>query len=178
MKVRLGYVAIPVALNITSSSSVTYTHYQKLGERRGKEKIHQIILTNIKALKEILKYNVCNEITFFRMTCNLIPLGTHPNVDYEVWNHYQNEWDMIGTYINKNKMRVDLHPDQFCVLNSVNPSVIQNTIHTLKFYQKMLEAMHISGILILHIGSSVGGKKEAMKDSCKHFKHFLQNYNK
>lgn len=163
MQIRLGYVALPITLPITSSSTVTYSHYQKLGERRGKEKIHQTILSNINALKEILKYNMCNDITFYRMTCNLIPLGTHPNVDYEVWERYQNEWDAIGEYVKTHQMRVDLHPDQFCVLNSTNPDVVKNTINILKFYQNMLHAMHIDGVLVLHIGGGAGGKKEAMK---------------
>lgn len=163
MKIRLGYVALPVALPITSSSTVTYSHYKKLGERRGKEKLHQVIVSNIDALKEILKYNVRNDITFYRMTCNLIPLGTHPNVDYEVWKRYQKEWNEIGEYIQLHQIRVDLHPDQFCVLNSVNPNVVKNTINILTFYQNMLSMMHLNSVLVLHIGSGVGGKKEAMK---------------
>lgn len=156
-------MALPVALPITSSSTVTYSYYKKLGERRGKEKIHQVILSNIDALKEILKYNVRNDITFYRMTCNLIPLGTHPNVNYEVWKRYQKEWNEIGKYIQMYRMRVDLHPDQFCVLNSTNPDVVGNTIRILQFYQNMLQAMHLDSLLVLHIGSGVGGKKEAMK---------------
>ena len=38
MNIRLGYVALPVTLNITSSSTVTYSHYKKLGVKRGNEK--------------------------------------------------------------------------------------------------------------------------------------------
>ncbi len=163
MQIRLGYVALPVALPITSSSTVTYSHYQKIGQKRGNEKIHQTILSNFEALIEILKYNVRNDISFYRMTCNLIPLGTHPDVHYEVWKRYQKEWDTIGAYIKKYKMRVDLHPDQFCVLNSTNPIVVEHTIRILEFYQNMLSAMHLDSVLILHIGSGAGGKKEAMK---------------
>ncbi len=170
MQIRLGYVALPVALSITSSSTVTYSHYKKIGKKRGNEKIHQTILSNINALKEILKYNVCNDITFFRMTCNLIPLGTHPDVHYEVWKKYQKEWDEIGRYIQTHQLRIDLHPDQFCVLNSTNPIVIENTIRTLTFYQHLLEAFHLDSVLVLHIGSSVGGKKEAMRRFADNFK--------
>ena len=170
MQIRLGYVALPVTIPLTSSSTITYSHYQKLGVKKGNEKMHQVILSNLNALKEILKYNVCNDITFFRMTCNLIPLGTHPKVDCEVWKQYQKEWEEIGNYIKKHQLRVDLHPDQFCVLNSVNPDVVENTIHTLTFYQNLLEAMHLNSVLVLHIGGGVGGKKEAMQRFLKNFK--------
>ncbi len=170
MQIRLGYVALPMALPFTSSSTVTYSHYKKLGKRRGDEKLHHVILSNFEALKEILKYNVANEISFFRMTSNLIPLGTHPDVHYEVWKRYHKEWHQIGNYIKENHLRIDLHPDQFCVLNSQNPSVVENTISILKFYQNMLRAMKLDSILILHIGSGVGGKKEAIKRFKENFK--------
>lgn len=163
MQIRFGYVALPVTLPITSSSTVTYSHYKRLGQKRGNEKLHQTILSNFEALQEILKYNVKNNIFFFRMTCNLIPLGTHPDVHYEVWDTYKTNWEQIGKYIKENHLRVDLHPDQFCVLNSDNPNVVKNTINILKFYQNMLNAMHLESILVLHIGGAIGGKKQAMQ---------------
>ena len=170
MKIRLGYVALPMTLPITSSSTVTYSHYQKLGKRRGDEKLNQVILSNFEALLEILKYNVANDISFFRMTCNLIPLGTHPDVDYEVWKRYKSEWQQIGDFIKQHHLRVDLHPDQFCVLNSNNPSVVENTINILKFYQNMLNAMNLDTVMVLHIGGGAAGKKEAMKRFIENFK--------
>ena len=38
MKIRLGYVAIPLTIGITSSKTMTLTNYKKLGVRRGEEK--------------------------------------------------------------------------------------------------------------------------------------------
>ena len=80
MKIRLGYACITNALDVTSSSIMTYKHYKNLGNLKGQEKLDKIIKSNFEALKEILKYNIKNEIHFYRMTSNLIPLATHPNV--------------------------------------------------------------------------------------------------
>lgn len=171
MQVRFGYVALPVTLPITSSSLMTYSHYHKLGEKRGNDKLHKIILSNFEALLEILKYNVSNQVTFFRMTCNLIPLGTHPDVHYEVFDRYQKQFLEIGDYVKQHHIRLDMHPDQFCVLNSVNEKVVDATINILKFYQNMFAKMQIDGILVLHVGSGVGGKKAAMK-------RFIENFNR
>lgn len=170
MKIRLGYVALPVTLPITSSSTVTYTYYQRVGIKKGNEKLDQVIRSNFEALQEILKYNIRNEVTFFRMTCNLLPLVTHPQVHYEVWTRYQSQFKEIGEFIRDNHMRVDLHPDQFCVLNSVHEEVVASTVTMLEFYQTIIEALQIDAVLVLHIGGKAGGKKEAMKRFETNFK--------
>ena len=46
MKIRLGYVAIATTLdNITSSHTMTYSNYRKLGKKRGNEKLLKVFLS-------------------------------------------------------------------------------------------------------------------------------------
>ena len=52
MKIRLGYVAITKALDITTSSTITYTQFEK--ENEPFDKLYTIITNNLDALKEIL----------------------------------------------------------------------------------------------------------------------------
>ena len=40
----------------------------------------------------------------------------------------------IGDFVNSNRLRIDAHPDQFCVLNSTNPKVLENTFNILKYH--------------------------------------------
>ena len=65
----------------------------------------------------------------------------------------------IGNIIKENKLRVDLHPSAYTVLNSINDTVVSSTINILEFYQKMYESMEIYSKIVLHVGSKVGGKK-------------------
>jgi UV DNA damage endonuclease len=61
MRVRLGYVAISNVLGkkITSSSTVTFANYNKiLSEEKKLEKLQVVGLSNLKALEEILRYNI------------------------------------------------------------------------------------------------------------------------
>ena len=68
MKIRLGYVAIATTLdNITSSHTMTYSNYRKLGKKRGNEKLLKVINWDLDSLLEILKYNLKNEIYLYRM---------------------------------------------------------------------------------------------------------------
>jgi UV DNA damage endonuclease len=161
MIVRLGYVAISMKLNITSSSMMTYSHYQRLGEKKGLEKLNKVIMSNFRDLETILKYNIKNNIIFYRLTSNLIPLLTHPEVNINI-NKYKIEFEYIGKIIKENKMRIDTHPDQFCVLNSINDNVVEASIIMLKSHQEIFKLLKYNGRMILHIGSSVGGKEEAL----------------
>lgn len=163
MQIRLGYVALPITIEETSSKTMTYSNYKKLGITRGNEKIHNIILENFDNLKKILNYNIKNEVYFYRLTSNLIPLATHPNVNTDVFHQYRENFKEIGDIIKKYNMRVDTHPDQFCVLNSINEEVVTSSINILKFHQSMFEMMGIKGKIILHIGGNTGGKRLAMK---------------
>lgn len=170
MKIRLGYACISNALNVTSSKTMTYSYYKRGEKTYINDKLNKIILSNFNSLKEILNYNIRNDISFFRMTSNLIPLITHPNVDFEVYNRYSKQFKEIGNIIKNNNLRVDMHIDPFCVLNSINPDTINTSISILKNAKNMFNAMEINSKLVLHVGGKTNGKKEGMK-------RFINNFN-
>lgn len=170
MKINLGYVALPVTIAPTSSSIVTYTYYQKLGEMLGNQHIHKVILSNFDALEKILYYNYKNEIHFFRLTSNLIPLATHPQVTYECYETYRQEYLKIGNLIKQYRMRVDFHPDQFCVLNSTRSDVILSSIRLLEHHMKVMEMMGLDIKVVLHVGGGTYGKKAGMNRFMKTFR--------
>lgn len=173
MKIRLGYVAMATTLdNITSSSTISYTNYQKLNEEEKDNKLDQIIISNLINLIKILNYNIKNNIHFYRLTSKLIPLATHREVSFEYIEPYKSLFNELALLIDKNNIRIDVHPDQFAVLNSTNKEVIDNTFEILKYHYKILDALKIKHkIIILHVGSSVLGKDNSIK-------RFINNFNK
>lgn len=163
MKIRLGYVALPKSIDITSSKTMTLTNYKKIGVRRGEEKRCKLLAENIKNLKEILIFNYKNNIHFYRMTSNLVPLLTYPKTYKNILIKFKEELVSIGNYIEEKNMRVDIHPDQFNVLNSITPTVVENTIRSLEYHNDLMNIMNIKTHIIIHVGSSQGGKKQAMR---------------
>ncbi len=169
MKIRLGYVAISKTLNITTSHTITYTNYKK--EKNKEEKLYEIIDKNLTNLEEILMYNIRNNIHFYRMSSAIFPLATHPDIEYNVLETFKKRLEKIGKVINNNKMRVDIHLDQFCVLNSVNKDVVNSTINIIKFYKNMLDTMKLKTYMIMHVGSNTFGKINSIS-------RFINNFNR
>lgn len=134
MIIRLGYVAIALNLkNVTSSSTVTFATYNKLkSEEERLKKLKSVTFSNTDDLETILKYNMENNIHFYRLTSKLIPLSTHQ--------------------------------DQFNVINSVKDKVIEDTIRNLNHEVDLYDLMEYDeGKLVIHVGSSAGGKEESIK---------------
>lgn len=169
MKISLGYACRCETLeNITTSSNYTYTNYSK---ERNNEKLNSIITSNFLALKEILIYNVKNNIHFYRLSSNLIPLATKDDVIFDYITPYQAYYKDLGSFIEKNNLRVDFHPSEYCVLNSVKDEVVKASIEILKYHYALLENFSIKNkVLILHVGSNVFGKKNSLSRFIHNFK--------
>lgn len=169
MKVRLGYVSITNALDYTTSSTITYSNYIKINNKE--EKIDDIIISNLTALEKIMIYNIKNNIHFYRLTSKLIPLSTHKDVKIEYINKYKKYYEKIEKLINDNNIRVDVHPDQFCVINSTNKKVIDNSFKMLEYHYNILNALNIKDkVIVLHVGSNVFGKEKSKQRFINNFK--------
>ncbi|MGL6107135.1 UV DNA damage repair endonuclease UvsE [Romboutsia sp.] len=175
MKIRLGYVAIALSLEkTTSSSTLTYARYLKIGsEKERLNKLKEVTYSNIEALEQILIYNIKNNIHFYRMTSNFIPLATHPDVMWDYMKYFKKDFEYIGKIIKGSNMRVDTHPDQFNVINSDKESVVENTIKTLNMQVDLFEAMNYpEGKMVIHIGGAKGGKEEGINRFVKNLEKF------
>lgn len=169
MIIRLGYVAISKTLEgITSSSTITYTNFQK---ENNYKKLSQTITSNLESLIKILHYNQKNNIHFYRLTSNLIPLATHKEVPFDYIDKYKNYYQKIANIIEENQFRVDMHPSEYCILNSTKKEVVANSIEILKYHYNLLDAMNIKDkIIIIHIGSNTFGKKNSLTRFINNFK--------
>lgn len=169
MVIKLGYVSIATTLpDKTTSRTMTLTNFKKLGEKRALEKLLKITEDNLNDLLEILKYNVKNEIYFYRMSSSLFPLIDI--IDFDLINYFKNKLEEIGKFVNINNIRLSMHLNHFFVLNSTRNDVVLSTINILNIYKNIFKTMKISGTIVLHIGSKALGKREGMKRFCENFK--------
>lgn len=168
MIVRLGYVSISRTLeDIVSFHNITYTKYS---EDHDMNKIDKVVKENFKTLITVLNYNIKNNIHFYRLTSKLIPLVTHEKVQLDYINNYQELYQKVSFLIKD--IRVDVHPDQFAVLNSTKKEIVDNTVKILIYHYNILKALQIERpIIILHVGSSVLGKANSIS-------RFINNFNR
>lgn len=162
MLIRLGYACISKTLeNITPSTNFTYTEYLKNHDLK---KLQNIIISNFEDLDKLITYNIKNNIHFFRLSSKIVPLATKDDVVFDYKDTYKKYYDSINKKINESNMRVDFHPDQFCILNSTRKEVVDNSIKILEYHYNLLDYFNIKNkILVVHVGSSVFGKENSLK---------------
>lgn len=161
---KIGYPCINNTIGCRASARFILKNYsEKLVIEKSKE--------NILCLVNILRFNVENDLKFFRLSSGIIPFASHPinNLDWQ--NIFKNEFIKLGQYIKEKEFRISMHPDQFVVLNSKNPTILKNSINELKYHCELLDLLKLnnSAKVQIHIGGVYGNKNEAIKT-------FIQNY--
>lgn len=98
-------------------------------------------ISNLNNLELILHEIVKEGFKVFRMSSNLFPL--YDSVNHLLVNNKEISSRLlrIGNYLKKSNVRVTCHPDQFCVLSSKNPEVIDKSIKILEHHAWIFDNM-------------------------------------
>jgi UV DNA damage endonuclease len=124
----------------------------------------QTLKTNLMHLDQILRYNVKNNLLFFRISSDLVPFASHPICKLNWRRTFRSEFEEIGNFINTHNIRVSMHPDQFVILNSPNTKTVENSINELKYHCSILDAMRLdeTAKVQIHVGGVYKNKQEAI----------------
>ena len=171
MQINLGYVGNPSTLLDIYSHSLTFKEFSKYENNKGLDLLTKRIKLNFKNFEKVLKYNYDNKIKFYRMTHTMFPLLTHPSININYKEVFKEDFKRLKGIINKFNIRIDTHPDEFCLLTSDKDKVTTNSIEILKFHLELFKLLGINGRCVLHIGSSRPTKEEALN-------RFRDNFNK
>ena len=171
MQINLGYVGNPSTLLDIYSHSLTFKEFSKYENNKGLDLLTKRIKLNFKNFEKVLKYNYDNKIKFYRMTHTMFPLLTHPSININYKEVFKEDFKRLKEKINKYNIRIDTHPDEFCLLTSDKDIVTNNSIDILKFHLEIFKLLGINGRCVLHIGSSKPTKGEALN-------RFKDNFNK
>jgi len=127
-------------------------------------RLKDTINTNLNCLQKILEFNVSHKIFFFRITSNLIPFGSHPIMDFGWQEHFASKFREIGDYINKNKIRISMHPGQYTVINSNKRPIFQRSKKELEYHVEILDMMNLKpdAKIITHVGGLYGNKTKSI----------------
>jgi UV DNA damage endonuclease len=163
---KIGYPCINNSIPHTSPSTFRLASYSE-------SKLVQTVKDNLVHLDRILRYNVENNLLFFRISSDLIPFASHPICKLNWCTVFKSEFEQIGDYIKQHNIRVSMHPDQFVILNSPNSAILKNSINELRYHCKILDAMRLdtTAKVQIHVGGVYGNKIKAIERFVKNYKN-------
>lgn len=129
---------------------------------------------NLQAVLQILKWNVNHRIFFYRMSSSMFPHIGNPKIKELLGESKFNQYldlkpfkDLlvdIKEYAKRYKIRLTVHPGQFCQLASPRPQVVKNSIIDLTWHCNLLDAVgDQDSTICIHGGGTWNDKKSALK---------------
>lgn len=125
--------------------------------RKDDSKLIEATLHNIQETKKCLDFVIESKIGMYRFSSDLIPFDTE--WDWDKNEVIVSELLKLGQIIKEHNIRALIHPSQFCVINSENKDVVNNSIQILRHHYILSQYLNIEGIII-HTGSAKGNYKE------------------
>jgi UV DNA damage endonuclease len=147
--------------------SATHRYVAGLHWRRRRRYLTEIARDNAKALQAAIEHCHALGIGGFRINSQILPLGTHPKSGYSLESvdptgEARESFRQAGTLARRHDVRLSFHPDQFVVLNSEHPEVVESALAELEFQGAIAEEIGAEA-LVLHGGSTAGGTEAALE---------------
>lgn len=161
---KIGYPCINRRIGCTTNRTFRLNNYTP-------EKFLATVAANLACLQSTLQFNLQHGIHFFRISSDLIPFASHPICQVDWQTHFASELAQIGSFIHQHQIRVSMHPDQFVLLNSPNPKVLESSLAELLYHQNLLDALGVDNTakIQIHVGGIYGDKPAALR-------RFVANY--
>ncbi len=113
-------------------------------------------------LRAIFAYLARHDIAMYRMSSDLAPYATHPDLP-QFHNQIREcavELRDLGKQARDMGLRLSFHPSQFIVLNSPDPAVVEKSIWDLTSQAELLDRMALGpeAVVVIHAGGVYGDK--------------------
>lgn len=163
--IRLGLCCIfheqPIKFRNT-----TVTAIRKMDRSDALVKLSGLCLTNADALHAALKFCVANGIGCFRVNSQILPVKTHDESGYDMsdlpdGDEIVKRFKACGEFAKSNNIRTCFHPDQFVVLNSPKPDVVERSVAELGYQCEVAEWIN-ADVVNIHGGGAYGDKTAAL----------------
>jgi UV DNA damage endonuclease len=129
------------------------------------------VAENLDCLREILAFNLHQELLFFRITSDLIPFASHPVNQFGWQSYFQSHFQEIGQFITGHGFRISMHPDQFTLINSLDTRVFARSVKELEYHAAVLDLLGLdtTAKLQIHVGGIYGDKMKSMQRFIERF---------
>lgn len=139
--------------------------------------IEEVWINNATNLLNILKRIHKEGFRVFRVSSNLFPLHDSVTDMLHQSQSICNILKEIGNFVKNNNMRLTTHPDQFVVISSNNPNVIEKSVMLLKHHAWIFDTMDVSctpyNAINIHGGTK--GNSKILIDTIKNLPLNIKN---
>ena len=148
--------------------ATTATAIGKMKRPDALAKLSRLCMENADALLAALQFCADNGIGCFRVNSQILPIKTHPTCGYEVDDLPEHDeivrrFKKCGEFVWKHKLRTCFHPDQFVVMNSPRPDVVEKSVQELEYQGQVAEWIG-ADVINIHGGGAYGDKPKALAD--------------
>ncbi|PIG94743.1 UV DNA damage repair endonuclease UvsE [Gloeocapsopsis sp. IPPAS B-1203] len=138
---NLGLVCVTFSKEVRFRT-ITRTRYLKLSESERENTLKDIYTDNVTRLHKALSFCQQHDIKLYRASSSLFPLNDwEDEIGAQVLEQMRDELGKIGQRALDLGIRIVLHPDQYVVLSSDSPTVVQSSIQILQRHSKDLDLL-------------------------------------
>jgi UV DNA damage endonuclease len=154
---RIGYTCINRSVGCTSSRTFRLASYSE-------KRLVETVTQNLDCLEKVLWWNVEHGIGFFRITSDLVPFASHPVCRYDWAGRFRDRFRKLGRLVRRHRMRISMHPDQFVLLNAIDPDIVASSTRELEYHVRVLDLMGLpaSAKVQIHVGGVYGDRHAAI----------------
>lgn len=138
-KPELGLVCI-TASEAVRYRTITRKRLLEFDEQTQREKLRELYAANLERFENAVNYCQENGIRLYRLTSGLFPFADEP-FGLEVLHELKDQLAAAGERANQNGLRVVLHPDQYVVLSSDSPIVVENSLKILRMHAEIFDLL-------------------------------------
>ncbi|HEY0565518.1 MAG TPA: UV DNA damage repair endonuclease UvsE [Terriglobales bacterium] len=117
---------------------------------------------SLEYLHKVLEYLKKHEINMYRMSSDIAPYATHPDMPqfHKMVAESDRELRAFGKAAREQDVRLSFHPSQFVVLNSPNPELVRKSVWDLESQADMLDRMELGpeAVMVIHVGGAYGDR--------------------
>jgi len=137
----MSYNLCCIANNLPSKRKYrTITYKSVVDGKKTTKDILEVYKHNFSVLNETIKYCASNKWGL-RISSSLMPLYLHPKTQIQGISEIIPYIDSCRATIAQTGIRISMHPGQFCVLESDNETVVENTITELNWHGWLLDTL-------------------------------------
>ncbi|MBB3937249.1 UV DNA damage repair endonuclease UvsE, partial [Aureimonas phyllosphaerae] len=111
-------------------------------------------------IDRILDYCGRNDVGLYRMSSDIAPYATHPDMPqfHSMVRESEAELAAVGAKAKALGIRLSFHPSQFIVLNSPDAGLVSRSVWDLSSQAEMLDLMGLGpeAVLVIHVGGVYG----------------------